>query len=48
MGLNPQLSEDLVTFIEEIFNEKLHFFCSGFTHQENFEDYQQEIHSYFT
>ena len=26
--LNPQFSADLVTFIEEILNRKLHFLCS--------------------
>ena len=28
MLANPQFSADLVTFTEEIFNGKLHFFCS--------------------
>ena len=28
MGPNQQESEDLVTFTEEIRNEKLHFLCS--------------------
>ena len=28
MGENPQKSEDLVTFIEEFLNGKLHFMCS--------------------
>ena len=27
MWLNPQFSADLVTFIEEILNEELHFFA---------------------
>ena len=29
MWPNPQFSVDLVTFTEEILNEKLHFLCSG-------------------
>ena len=29
MWPNPQLPADLVTFIEEILNGKLHFLCSG-------------------
>ena len=29
MWPNPQKTADLVTFTEEIFNEKLHFLCSG-------------------
>ena len=28
MWPNPQVTADLVTFTEEIFNEKLHFLCS--------------------
>ena len=28
MWPNPQETGDLVTFTEEIFNEKLHFLCS--------------------
>ena len=28
MWPNPQFPADLVTFTEEIFNEKLHFLCS--------------------
>ena len=28
MGPDPQKSTDLVTFTEEIFNDKLHFLCS--------------------
>ena len=29
MWSNPQETVDLVTFTEEILNEKLHFLCSG-------------------
>ena len=28
MWSNPQFPADIVTFTEEIFNEKLHFLCS--------------------
>ena len=28
MWPNPQFTADLVTFTEEIFNQKLHFLCS--------------------
>ena len=29
MSPNPQEKADLVIFTEDIFNEKLHFLCSG-------------------
>ena len=32
MWPNPQFPADLVTFIEEILNRKLHFLCSGTFH----------------
>ena len=31
MWPNPQIPADLVTFTEEILNEKLHFLCSEYT-----------------
>ena len=34
MWLNPQETVDLVTFTEEILNEKLYFLCSGKAKQE--------------
>ena len=30
---NPQETEDLVTFTEEILNEKLHYLCSVILHE---------------
>ena len=38
MWPNPQETPDLVTFTEEILNEKLHFFCAV-----NFEGQGQEL-----
>ena len=33
MWPNPQFPANLVTFTEEIFNEKLYFLCSEFNYQ---------------
>ena len=38
MWLNRQVTTDLVTFAEEIFNEKLHFLCSVNIGKENQRD----------
>ena len=40
MWPNSQFLADLVTFAEEILNEKLHFLCSGKEHYEALKVYE--------